>query len=80
MIEGTIVDLLVWVVAIAMLMIGAVRIITFFVTKVDHNKRKDRVIYCNVCVSYFNDSSEQDYVKCPTCERNCRRGRPRKLG
>lgn len=80
MIELTLVDLLVWTVGITILTIGAIRVLSYFLSKIARNKRKNTVMYCNICVSYFDDISEASHVDCPKCGRSCRRGRIRNLG
>lgn len=80
MIEITLQDLMLWSISISLIVIGLLRIFSKFRRWVKRKSQRKNIVYCNVCVSYFHDDSEEKYVKCPSCKREMTRGRKRKLG
>ena len=80
MIAIDLIDVLVWGVGLAIIMIGCIRLLSAIVKKMTANRQSKDILFCNVCVKYFVDKSDEKHAECPTCGRASRRGRNRNLG
>ena len=80
MIEMGMTDLLVWGIGLTLLLIGLLRILSKLRREAGRSRQKRRILFCNICVKYFVDDSDDQHVCCPKCERMVTRGRNRKLG
>ena len=73
MIEMTMTDFMILAVGLSIVLVGFLRLISKFRRDSTRRRHKRKIFYCNVCVKYFEDDSDEKYVVCPGCGRLIKR-------
>lgn len=80
MIDLTMEDFLLWVIALPMVGIGVVTLLRGMTMRARKRSLQQEIIRCRICGYLFKDKGREKYCACPECESMNERGKSRRLG